>query len=151
MAKAPNFSNILDKQASEVSRPPPLPIGTYTFVVKGLPREDVSSKKGTPFVEFLLKITEAGPDVDEDALQEIGGITEKTTTKATFYTTEDALWRLKEFLVALGIDEDQTLRQMIADSPNCMGKVYMAHEPAQDGSDAIFAKPKKFLSAGDDE
>ncbi len=75
---SPNFGALLDKPASDVERPKPLPQGSYHCIVKGLPRFDKSSKKFTEFVEFTLQPTSAGEDVDEEDLEAMGGIANKT-------------------------------------------------------------------------
>jgi hypothetical protein len=136
----PNFGALLDKPSQEVERPKPLPVGTYTCIVQGLPRMDKSSKKQTEFVEFTLKPLAAGDDVDAEALEEIGGIGERTI-RATYYVTEDALWRLKKFLVEdLGIEEEEkTLRQMIDEAPGQQVFAHIKHQASQDGT-SVFAQ-----------
>src|SRR6185437_1001481 len=47
-----SFSYILDKPATEIDRPKPLPVGTYTWSIQGLPKHDKSREKQTPYVEF---------------------------------------------------------------------------------------------------
>ncbi len=152
MAKAatatsrPNFGSLLDTQADEVERPKPRPEGSYLWVIKGLPRFDKSSKKQTEFVEFTLACTAAGEDVDADGLAAAGGI-EDYTTRATYYLTEGALWRLKEFLEHCGIEvEGRTLRSAIEDTPNCAVGGYIRHETSQDG-EQIFARLGKTFPA----
>ena len=71
---APNFGALLDKPASEIERPKPLPQGGYICTVKGLPKFDKSSKKQTEFVEFTLQPVEAMEDVDQEALASMGGL-----------------------------------------------------------------------------
>jgi hypothetical protein len=148
-AAATNIADILDKPSNEAKRPPPMPIGSYISTVKGLPRFDKSSKKQTPYVEFLCAPTAVGEDVDEAALAEIGGLADKTI-KCTFYLTEASEYRLKEFLDACQIadvDEDGdplSHRQRIDMSPNCQVGIYMIHEPADDGV-RTFAKPGSFF------
>lgn len=150
MAKAASasFESILDTPAAEVERPKPLPIGTYTAVVKGLYEEGVSSQKKTPFVQFTFALTGAGEDVDADELEEMGGITDKflKNNSTCFYTTPDALWRLTEFLEqACKIEmEDKTVRQALGDTPNCEVRLVIIHEANQSG-DQKFASIKKFL------
>lgn len=144
---APNFSSILDKPASEVERPKPIPQGTYFTVVQGQPRFDKSSKKQTEFSEYQLKITGVGEDVDEAELEAWSTkgdgskrlITDQTI-KATFYHTEDALWRLKEFLEHCGIElEGKSLREAIEETPGSSVGAFVKHEPSQDGQ-SIFAR-----------
>jgi len=137
----PNFGALLDKPASDVERPKPLPQGSYHCVVKGLPRFDKSSKKFTEFVEFTLQPTAAGEDVDEEDLAAMGGITNKTI-RATYYITEDALWRLKDFLSHCGIEEDGSLRNMIDQTPNCEVIAFIKHRASEDGQ-SVFAELAK--------
>ncbi len=140
MAKAQNFESILDKPASEIERPKPLPQGTYVCTVKGLPRFDKSSKKQTPFVEFTLQPIEAGEDVDEDDLKAIGGFKNKTI-RATYYETEDAIWRLKKFIEDCGIEIDDgvSLRQLLEETPGKQVAAFIKHQASDDGQ-AVYAQ-----------
>jgi hypothetical protein len=147
---APQLASILDRQGTEIERPKPLPVGTYRAIVVGAPKFDKSTKKGTDYVEFTLKFTSAEEDVDEDdlrhALTKPSGdtipLTEKTT-RNTYYLTEDAAWRLKDFLKHCGVyDEDSSLRQMIANTQNCEVLVSLKHTPSDDG-EALYANVAK--------
>jgi len=142
---SPNFGALLDKPASDVERPKPLPQGSYHCIVKGLPRFDKSSKKFTEFVEFTLQPTSAGEDVDEEDLEAMGGIANKTI-RATYYITEDALWRLKDFLGHCGIEEDGSLRNMIDQTPNCEVIAFIKHRASEDGQ-SVFAELAKTAPA----
>ena len=141
----PNFSSILDKPATDISRPKPLPVGTYLAIVEGLPRYDKSTKKQTDFVEFALRIAAAADDVDPEELEEVGLALKDGTPrsmKATYYITEDAAWRLKKFLEDLGFDfedEDISLRKACEASSNREVYITIGHEPSQDGQ-AVFAR-----------
>lgn len=145
-----NFSSILDRAPSEIEKPKPLPVGTYTCVVNGLPTYDKSSKKQTDFVRFNLKVLAAGEDVDADDLstwmQKPDGTTRSladTQIRHDLYLTEDAAWRLKDFLTHLGWDiedsENGSMRQMIEQSAGRQVNVFMRHEASQDGT-SVFAK-----------
>ena len=139
----PNFSDFLDRRADEVERPKPLPVGTYRTVIKGQPRFDKSTKKGTEFVEFTHTIVEAADDVDEDALKEYLGDDKLRgkEIKNVYYLTENSLWRVKEFLEHCGLDVEgkHTLGQLIEGTPNCEVYLTIRHEPSQDGQ-AMFAR-----------
>ena len=137
---SPNFGSILNKPMSQTERPKPLPVGSYICVVKGLPRFDKSSKKQTPFVEFTLQPLQAGDDVDAEALEDMGGIVNKTI-RATYYTTEDAMWRLKKFLTDCGIDEDdnKSFDQAISETPGCQVVAHLKHQASDDG-EAVYAQ-----------
>lgn len=129
-----NFGAILDKPSSEVSRPPPLPVGEYVVVLQGLPKLDKTSKKQTEFCEFTVKFLQALDSVDADALAEVGGITDKER-RLTFYLTDKSAYRLKEFMVNdLQIEEEgKTLRQMLDETPGRQFIVTIKHTATDDG------------------
>lgn len=145
---APNFSSILDKPATEIERPKPLPVGTYLCIIKGLPRYDKSSKKQTDFVEFTAVPHQAEPDVDKDELTAVLTTIDGTVLplnskeiKLTYYITEDAAWRLKKFLEDLGFDmadESVTMRQACEQSAGQQVYVSIKHQASQDGK-GVFA------------
>jgi hypothetical protein len=142
----PNFSSILDESPTEVAVPLPLPQGTYVFSV-GMPRYDKSTKKGTEFVEFPLTPIAAESDVDEEELESAGGLDGKTS-RATFYLTEDAIYRLDEFHSHCGIDLDdgQSRRSRNDAVVNAQVRGFIKHEPSQDGT-RIFARFNRSLPA----
>lgn len=141
------FASILDRPPSEVERPKPLPSGSYKCIITERPRFDKSSKKQTEFVEFALHPLEAGEDVDEDELNKVltkgdgsVGLLKDKSIRATFYLTEDAMWRLKKFLVDdLLIEEGDSFREMIDEALNKEVIAYIKHVPSDDGT-AVFAQ-----------
>lgn len=136
----PTFSSLLSKPASDFERPKPAPQGTYLAAVHGLPRFDKSSKKQTEFAEFTVNLLEAGSDVDPEELATYGGVVGKQM-KATFYLTEGAMFMLREFLAALGLDETQyeSTGAMIDDTPGQQFLATVTHEVSQDGK-STFAR-----------
>jgi hypothetical protein len=106
-------------------------------VVIGAPRYDKSSKKQTRFVEFTLKLIAVGDDVDMEALNAMGGIQDKTI-RATFYLTDDAMWRLKEFLQNLGLPDGKYI-QLLPQATNRKVGVYVRHTPNEDNT-AMYAQ-----------
>jgi hypothetical protein len=138
MNDAPNFASILDEAPTEISRPKPLPVGTYLCVVQGQPVYDKSNKKGTPFVEFTLRPITAEEDVDADDLAEMGGIGDKTI-KATFYLTDDAVFRLDEFHQHCGIDinEPASRRSRNEAIVNAQVRAVIKHEMSQDATQSF--------------
>lgn len=136
------FADILDKPATEIDRPKPLPVGTYLWTIQGMPRYDKSKEKQTPFYEFTVKCSGAADDVDEEALNEwatrANGEKRKLTeytTKLTFYITEDSLYRLQEFLSHCGLDgEGKSTRQLIDETPNAQFLGVITHSPSRDGT-----------------
>ena len=147
MVESPNFASILDESPEEVSAPQPLPQGTYICTVVGSPAYDKSPQKGTPYVEFTLRPLAAGEDIDETELEETGGL-EGKTLRATFYLTEDAVYRLDEFHTHCGIDleDGQSRRQRNDAVMNAEVRVFVKHETSADGS-RIFARFNRSLPA----
>jgi len=139
-----NFSEILDRAPSEIEKPKPLPQGTYSTVLVGMPRHDKSAKKQTPFIEFNHKLVAAGDDVDDDDLKTALGerSLQDITMKNTFYLTEGSAWRLKQFLADCGFDvdaDDQSLREMTEQTAGRSVNIFVKHEPSQDGQ-SVFAR-----------
>lgn len=135
MNDTPNFASILDEAPTEIERPKPLPVGTYICVVQGQPAYDKSNKKGTPFVEFTLRPIAAEEDVDADDLEAMGGF-EGKTIKATFYLTDDAVFRLDEFHEHCGIDlgDAASRRARNENVVNAQVRAVIKHEMSQDAS-----------------
>jgi hypothetical protein len=134
----PDYLFLLDEAPTEVLRPKPLPVGTYTCIV-GPPRYDRSSRKGTELVEFILIPVEPGEDVDADSLEEIGGLDGKTI-RATFYIVSAAIYRLDEFHQNCGLDlakppiSEMSRRQRNDECVNAGVIALVKHESADDGS-----------------
>jgi len=139
---ATTFADILDKPATEIDKPKPLPAGSYNWLINGMPRFDKSKEKQTPFYEFTCKCLGALDDVDEEALNDWAKKADGTmrsltdfTTRLTFYITEDSLYRLQEFLEHLGIDGDgKSVRQCIDETPNCQFVGNITHSASKDGT-----------------
>jgi hypothetical protein len=137
------FASVLDQKAPDApERPKPYPVGTYLGVVKGLPAEGKSAQKQTPQVDFIIQFLQPGEDVDQEALKDVlkGESLASKTMKHTFYTTENAVWRLDKFLIEdLKIPGSRGRRSMIAEAPGRQVVFSIKHETSQDGTQ-IFAK-----------
>lgn len=154
----PNFESILDMPASEVSRPKPMPQGTYLGMTKGLPRYDKSTKKGTAFSEYTAQYLEAQSDVDPEALEEAltqanGDIVplRERSQRITFYHTPGALWRLVKFLKDLGLEDEDgktSIGELEQQSPGRQFYFHIKHTPSDDG-ETMFANIDKTAPVGD--
>lgn len=156
------FGAILDKKPGDIERPKNLPPGSYEWIIRGLPKQDKSSKKQTEYVEFTLvpqgplQGIDGNKDVDQELLDE--ALTKRNGEKIqiqsksqrlTFYLTDDALFRLEDFLRHTGLDipteaqkremsKDEldalpSLRQSIAETPNRSVGGHITHKPSEDG------------------
>lgn len=129
----PQMSSVLDRKIGDYERPKSLPVGEYITVVQAH-EFGKSSKKQTDFVRFTLKPLEALESVDTDALAEIGGLGEKTI-RATYYLTENAGYRLKEFLEHCGLEDlDMPVSQACAEATGCQIVATLVHGQSEDGT-----------------
>jgi hypothetical protein len=130
-----SFSSILDRPATESERPAAFPIGSYICIIKGLPRKDKSTKKGTDYIEYTLQPVQAiEGTVDEEALGEFGNLADKEL-KLTFYITEKSAYRHKEFLeddLRLDIGDD-THWEAAQKTNGARVVVQIKHTPRDDG------------------
>jgi hypothetical protein len=111
---AVDFRKLLKKPLDEVKRPPALPAGTYHGVVAKYEFGESRDKK-TPFIRFFFTITSADDSIDPG---ELAGIElAKKQQRRDFYLTDDALYRLKEFIASCGIETaGHTTDELLADT-----------------------------------
>lgn len=149
----PSFEELLNTEVATVERPPPMPEGTWSFMV--LSYENIkSSQKNTPGVQFTLKPIGAGDDVEADALEEylekvVLADVKKAGNDTTFWMTGAALPMLREFIEKLGIDiTGKTFKQALADAPGCEVKGLVRHAASQrEGDDSVYANIQGYLEA----
>ncbi|MBZ5653190.1 MAG: hypothetical protein LAO18_22220 [Acidobacteriia bacterium] len=136
----PNFGSVLDVPASEIKAPVALPAGPYLCVVQGLPKQDVSSKKKTEYLEYTLTPLQVMEEEMEAGVAELGGLTDKTI-RATFYLSEKSVYRLKEFIEHCGVEiaEGEGLRGPSEAVVGCQVIAFLKHESSEDGK-KIYAK-----------
>lgn len=115
---APNFSHLLNKPADAIKKKKPLPAGTYHGIIMGH-RFDESREKKTPFVEFEIRLQAAGDDISQDDLAAAleGRQLQQETRRQSFYLTDDAMWRLKEFMESCNIaSSGRNLNEMLPET-----------------------------------
>lgn len=97
-----DFSSLLKKPAGEAKKPPALEAGDYPGIIKSFEVGD-NNKNKTPYVRFSLGLT-GWPG--EPQLNESGEAIDLSSKqlRRDFYLTDDALWRLDEFLRSIGIE-----------------------------------------------
>jgi hypothetical protein len=111
MSTTPHFASILDEAPTEVVFPPPLPVGTYLCTV-GQHAETPKSKAGNTGIKFPLRPIAAMEDVDEEALNEIGGLEGKSLS-ITFWLTPDSITFLDQFHRDCGIDLSEPVSRRV--------------------------------------
>lgn len=135
-----NFSNILEQKVDSIERPPLLPMGTYMGIITKH-EFGKSKEKQTPFVEFYVRLQAGLEDVDPAALAQIKELG-KRELRVTHYLTEDAAYRLRDFLEkTLRINcTGRTLRETIPEANTKALKVHIKHVPSnKPGSDEVYA------------
>lgn len=137
-----SFMDILNKPASAIEKPKPLPAGQYICSIDGIPEHATVNDK--PIIKIKLKPLMPQADVDSAELMAQGGIGIRTLNH-TLWLEEDSLFRVKEFCQKFGIDETgKTLGQMVSELPGRQAIVEVIHKPSKDQSE-LYANPGKFF------
>lgn len=137
---APDFSNLLSQPADTFKRPPTKPPGTYSATIAGF-KFDKSSQKGTPLVRFTFNNVQPGEDIAPDQLNDEEGKPiefQKWTPTIDFYITQDALFRLSEFLASLGINiAGRGINELLPETRNLPVLLTVSMKPNQDNTGFI--------------
>lgn len=95
-----NFKSLLSQQVDSVEPPKLFPAAAYESVIVDHEFGE-SSQKGTPYVRFHVKLINPVGEFDQDAFDEAGGmekLSARNPLRYDFYLTDDAFFRLKNFL-----------------------------------------------------
>lgn len=128
-----DFKELLKKPADQVERPKPIPAGTYKGVVA---RQEFgqSKEKKTPYTRYHLTLTGPGDGVDPKDLDGID-LTKKQFRK-DFYLTNDAEYRLLDFIASCGVNtKGRTLGELV---PEPLGKdvlIDITQRNSEDGTE----------------
>lgn len=133
----PSFQDVLNKPAADVKAPSPLPVGTYLCLVDGPGEFGKIGQKQTDCINWKLKPMQAQDDVNQADLATAlnGAALQDKVIRHRSFITEESVWRLKQFLEHLGIEEgSKSLGEMI---PEAQGKQVLAtvgHRTSEDGT-----------------
>jgi hypothetical protein len=126
-----DFRSLLQQPMDDVKRPPTWPAGTYHGIVKSHEFR-VSRLKKTPSVQYHLGVLSAGEDIDPDSLEGID-LSKRDLTK-DYYLTEDALFRVKEFLESCGVSTTgRALGECIPEVLNARVLITVTQSATEDG------------------
>lgn len=134
-----DFSKILQKQASAIEKPKPLPVGHYVVNNPQLPKFQGIGKNDTPAATFNLVIISPLDDVDQADLQAYGEYKGKSL-RTNMFLTENSEFRTKEELLnVFGLEDDgtKTLGQLFNETIGRQCVVEIEHIPTSDGTDII--------------
>lgn len=134
---AADFKSLLRKPIDSVVKPKALPAGTYRGRVKTFEFKESKEKK-TPFVQFNVQVVSATDEVEPDSLAGID--LSKKLLRKDYYITDDALWRLREFIESVTgpIPSGSTLDEYLPQTLHADVLVAVTQRLAQDGSGDIF-------------
>ena len=96
---SPDFASLLKKPAGEAKRPPALPAGDYPAVVSSFEYGDQNKNK-TKYVRYHVRLTGWAEGVEPIEEMDLS----KRQLRRDFFLTDDAFWRLDEFLRSTGLD-----------------------------------------------
>lgn len=143
-----DFSKITSMSFDNVERPKPAPQGHWLGMIESHEYGESSQKK-TPFVRLNIKLVQPQDDVEQEAIEEAGGMEKitKRTLRHEFYLTEDAAFRLKEFFEeVLQMDTSgQTIADLVPQVNNQQVVVEVGHRIGGQNNDETFAEVKSLL------
>lgn len=134
----PDFSHLLSKPSGEIKAPKGAPAGDYFGVIAGHVFGESRQKK-TPYVRFSINNVEPTPEQLQDQQERLADPELNLTKKSPyidFYLTDDALYRLKDFLDSIGIDDGGGVRSIgerIPEATNHPVQFTLDEQPSQDG------------------
>ena len=127
-----DFKSLLQSPADSISAPKALPAGSYNGTIVGHEFGESAQKK-TPYVRYQLKVS-SGIDIDPADLTGID--MSKKTLRKDFYLTQDAAYRLKDFLESVGVPtKGRSLGECIPDAQSSSVIVEVTQRQSQDGKD----------------
>lgn len=141
-----DFTNLLEKKIDDVEAPVLLPQGTYLMTIAQY-KTGESAQKKTPYVEFELKVVSPVEVEDQESLAKVKNLQDKTL-KTQFYLSEDALFRLKDFLTKTGLPvEGRSFNEILSEIAGAQVVGIVSHRVNPNNTEQVFAEVRNFLSA----
>lgn len=144
------LNSLLNVSADSIKAPPRAPQGTYKALISKY-EFGKSAKKSTPLVKFHYTQLQPQADISQDALTVAGQPIDigKLKLSDDFYLTEDALYRLVEYLKKLGIKtEGRNLGELIPEAVNRPVMFYVTQSPStKPGSTDVYSEITSYLNS----
>jgi len=148
-----DFKKLLSKQAGEIKRPPVQPAGTwfgnitqYKFQESRWDKKDSPGEKEAQ-VSFVIKTSEAGPDVDSEAASPFIG----RSVSQEFSIEDGQEWPLRMFLEGLGLDvQGKTLDVLIPEVVNAQVQYVIEHTPNKNDPEVVYANVRQVRARAND-
>lgn len=96
-----DLGSLLKKPAGQAKKPPALDAGNYPGIVKGFEIGDQNKNK-TPYVRFQVGLLGWPEGAEADAEIDLS----KRQLRRDYFLTDDALWRLDEFIRSCNIESN---------------------------------------------
>lgn len=124
-----NFKDLLAKPAEAFKAPLAQPAGTYVGMITKFEYGESRNKK-TPYVRFSIRPMMAETDVDQEQLAEFGPIGKEMNLD--YYLTDDAVYRLSEFIEKTGGNTKLPLQESIEVAVNKNIRFSVTHRMDKD-------------------
>lgn len=111
-----SFADLANVKVADVEPPKTIPIGHYVAAFAG-PMKEHKARSGNTAMRFPFILTEAGEDVDAEALAEAGGLPKDDKGNAKqfaldFWMSPDARFRFTDFGKAMGHSDQLNLLEL---------------------------------------
>lgn len=152
----PKFSDLLDRKAEEIKRPPNLPEGHYIWQVMKHPElSERADKEGNKLevLTFTCACVAPSDDVDPDEVEAYGDVTKAVCRKDFLFNNGDDAgmarteFQLRQFLEALGLDLSKAIQELLVDSVNGQFTGELAHRPDKNDPEIVYQEIKRTFPA----
>ncbi len=144
---AVDFAKLLSKPLDDVKKPPAWPAGTYLGHVSKFEFGD-QNKNNTPYARFTIHVTSAGPGLEPAELEGID-FQKGRDFRKDFYLSDDAEWRLKEFIESCGVPTaGRTFAETVPECANAQVQIEVVQQNSQRNAEELvnFAGEVKGIS-----
>lgn len=143
-----DFMEALNLKEEETEKPVDPPQGTYTWAINKVPTVETSKSGEWTIVEFPLIGVSAEEDVDEEALELVGGA-DKVYARISFMAptdedkdndrkkTLDRIWKFIERVLRVDDHDEMNLREALDASKGYQFLGQLVWEPRKDDPDQI--------------
>jgi len=137
---AVDFAKLLSKPLDDVKKPPAWPAGTYLGHVSRFEYGDNNTNK-TPYLRLFIRVTAAGPGLEESELAGIDLTKGREFRKDYFLQSkdgEDLSWRIKEFMESCGLSTTgRTVGEVVPELVNCQVQVEIVQQNSQRNAEEL--------------
>lgn len=151
-----DFNSVLNVKASDIERPPMIPVGTYRAKVKKIPEvgERSSDKGNWDTLDFQMQLVEPGDDVNSEELAKYGNLNAAVRRRGFMFDKNDkgsfdrTLFQLKQFLlIHLKVDgsDDTPLKELINNSIGQECQVFIRWRPDPNDKEVMYDEIGKTL------